>query len=253
MIILHVTLFLLLRVGTTVYIKPDDWALWMTRLGVRNLSKPGDMGGQLRSLASHEMLVRVGRTVPGAAQWLRMSCTPALYTLARQWLYTCTHCVHTWLTMGCCLVSQTWALLSRDLALARITFPTDWEVSLKSKITLNTETETRARVWYYRLKVTFYKVSFIVMRTNRLWCDVNISYPVGWFAAPSPDITLTRGNLLWPVPPCGSGDSGLARQLAQGSSHSDVNNKTDIIRKYQHPDQGLLTILGWLSAIIVIQ
>ena len=80
---------------------------------------------------------------------------------------------------------------------------------------------------------------------------LNISYPVGWFAAPSPDITLTRGNLLWPVPPCGSGDSGLARQLAQGSSHSDVNNKTDIIRKYQHPDQGLLTILGWLSAIIV--
>lgn len=30
----------------------------MTRLGVRNLSKPGDMG-QLGSLASHEMLVRV--------------------------------------------------------------------------------------------------------------------------------------------------------------------------------------------------
>ena len=59
-----------------IYIKPDDWALWMTRLGVRNSSKPGDMGGQLGSLASHEMLVRVGRTVPGAAQWLRMSCTP---------------------------------------------------------------------------------------------------------------------------------------------------------------------------------
>ena len=67
----------------------------MTRLGVRNLSKPGDMGGQLRSLASHEMLVRVGRTVPGAAQWLRMSCTLALYTCGQAvtvHLYTlCTH------------------------------------------------------------------------------------------------------------------------------------------------------------------
>ena len=47
----------------------------MTRLGVRNLSKPGDMGGQLRSLASHEMLVRVGRTA-----WRRPMVANVLYT-----------------------------------------------------------------------------------------------------------------------------------------------------------------------------
>lgn len=132
----HVRYFCCCEMGQQ-FIKPDDWALWMTRLGVRNLSKPGDMG-QLGSLASHEMLGESGGPLPGAAQWLRMSCTPGVHTWPGS---DCTpvHSVHTWLTMGCCLVSQTWALLSRDLALARITFPIDWVLSLESKITLITD------------------------------------------------------------------------------------------------------------------
>ena len=68
----------------------------MTRLGVRNLSKPGDMGGQLRSLASHEMLVRVGQCLAppnGCECPVHLHCT--LYTSGQAvtvHLYTlCTH------------------------------------------------------------------------------------------------------------------------------------------------------------------
>ena len=65
----------------------------MTRLGVRNLSKPGDMG-QLGSLASHEMLGESGGPLPGAAQWLRMSCTPGVHTWPGSDCTHCTQCTH---------------------------------------------------------------------------------------------------------------------------------------------------------------
>ena len=182
--------------GTTLYCEPDDWALWM------GVWVCGDMGGQLR----FSRIMWDGESGPHCLAMPHGCECPVhtLYTVARQCstvhLYSA---VHTWLTMGCCLVSQTWALLSRDLALARITFPIE---TVFTKITSNSgHANAESKVlWYMQVTLKWQNRSTEVL-----------DYPVKSVGSLSHNSDQRKssvtGSLMWVC----DGAQGWPGELAQ--------------------------------------